>query len=90
MKKTQNQLILLAFLGLMACSSSADKGTEMAIPVPPTRAMGVDVFLAKEQLLENIINATGSLLPNEAVQIAPEKAGKLVELHFDESSYVKE
>ena len=89
--KTQN-LIVLSFLFLIQLSCSSDKSSEgpAAVPAPATRVATVDVYVAQEQLLENIINATGSLLPNESVQIAPERAGKLVQLYFDESSYVKE
>ena len=52
-------------------------------------AMGVEGFVARGERLERIINATGSLLANESVQISPERAGKLVHLEVRESSFVK-
>ena len=53
------------------------------------RAMQVEGFVAKAERLENIINATGSLLPNESVAISPERAGKLAKIFFKESSHVR-
>lgn len=89
MKRTQNPWLFYSMICLLACSSSEEKSTEVPIPAPPANIMKVDVFVAREQTLESIINATGSLLPNESVEIAPERAGKLVKLYFDESTYVK-
>ena len=51
--------------------------------------MSVEGFIARGERLERIINATGSLLANESVQISPERAGKLVHLAVREAAYVK-
>jgi len=51
--------------------------------------MNVDGFVAKGERLESVIGATGSLVANESVQITPERAGKLEEILFRESSYVR-
>lgn len=88
----QLPLILLWVLAFMtwSCNSTEDDKAQQVVPSAVRRAMQVDVFVTQEQILRDIINATGSLLPNESVQIGPERAGKLVALHFNESSFVKE
>lgn len=86
-------LLILTFMvsAMISCQSSEeDKPATPVAPTPASRAMDVDVFVAREQHLESIINATGSLLPNESVQVVPERAGKLVSLHFQEASFVNE
>jgi len=88
--KTQNLIVLyLLFILQMNCSSDEKSESQTSIPAPTTGPMAVDVYVAQEQILQNIINATGSLLANESVDIGPERAGKLVKLYFTESSYVK-
>lgn len=88
--KTQYLYLSLLLFTVLSCSSESEPGTQVPAPAPETRSMQVDVYVAKEKVLENIINATGSLLPNEAVQVAPERAGKLNEIYFKESSFVQQ
>ncbi len=53
------------------------------------RAVAIDGYVVRYDTIENIINATGSLIAYEAVDIRPERAGKLVKLDFQESSFVR-
>ncbi len=78
------------FLSLVSsCSSVSGDEPKKANPTPPRMTMAVEGFVAQEQRLESIVNATGSLLPNELVQISPERAGKLIHLPLKESTFVK-
>ena len=78
------QLIILSSLaGLLACSGTADspEGAEK-------KAEGVDVFYVDYGPLQNSIVVSGSLLPNEEVDIRSEVAGRIDQLNFSEGSRV--
>lgn len=57
---------------------------------PPPRATPVDGYVVRPSALEQVINTTGNLIAYEAVDISPERSGKLNSLNFEESSFVKE
>ncbi|NND34041.1 MAG: efflux RND transporter periplasmic adaptor subunit [Saprospiraceae bacterium] len=81
-------MLLATFAGCQYIGN--DTSEEKAIvPQAPPPAMQVEGYAARAERLENIINATGSLLPNESVGISPERAGKLTDILFRESSQVK-
>ncbi|MCB0687963.1 MAG: efflux RND transporter periplasmic adaptor subunit [Saprospiraceae bacterium] len=94
MKRTKTLAVILfaiiVILGLGCSTKDKPDETASSPPAPVSKGITVDVFVAVESKLENIINATGSLLSNELVQIAPDRSGKLIQLNFNESSYVKE
>jgi membrane fusion protein (multidrug efflux system) len=78
------QLIILSSLaGLLACSGTADS-PEGAVK----KAEGVDVFYVDFGPLQNSIVVSGSLLPNEEVDIRSEVAGRIDQLNFSEGSRV--
>ncbi len=89
--KLDTLLLLLSVPLLLRCSYLG-KGEEVprSVASSPPPVTQVDGFVTQEEILQNVVNATGSLLPNESVQIGPEQAGKLVAIYFKESSYVKE
>ncbi|MEX0883529.1 MAG: efflux RND transporter periplasmic adaptor subunit [Cyclobacteriaceae bacterium] len=63
-------------------SSSAGNGnTQANIPVK--------VVKLKEERLENNLNITGSLIPNEMVTLMPEVAGLVEKVSFNEGEFVK-
>jgi len=47
-----------------------------------------DAFVVNPVSLKNDINATGTLLSNEAVQLQPQTSGRITQLLFKEGSYV--
>ncbi len=57
---------------------------------PPPKATPVDGFVVRASELVQVINATGNLIAYEGVDISPERSGKLLSLHFNESAFVKE
>lgn len=49
----------------------------------------VDVIKVKEELLESSLNITGSLIPNEIVNLRPEVTGLVEKISFKEGQFVK-
>lgn len=77
-----------------ACSSNEKtkeepKAAEAAASPPKARALPVQGLIIESRTLEKSIGATGSLIAYEAVDIRPERTGKLMQLGFKESSFVK-
>lgn len=87
--------IFCTCLFLFTVSSCRDKQAATApAPAAPAsntgpRSTPVDGFVIEARSLEEIINATGNLIAYEAVEVRPERSGKLVALDFDEASYVQ-
>jgi len=49
----------------------------------------VDIYVAKMVNKSNVVYATGTIVPNEEVEIRSEVSGRLVELNIREGSYVQ-
>ena len=79
-------LIVVTFLGFtfISCKSkSADRKKPKANP--PTI---VDVIIAEKQPISDIVEANGTILPNEYLEIHPEVTGRLTFLNIAEGSLV--
>jgi len=97
--KNHLQLVSLSLFLSMTCfmlSCTAEEKTKSkpaesaaASPPPKARALPVQGFVIQSRTLEKSIGATGSLIPYEAVEIRPERSGKLMNLNFNESTFVK-
>ena len=80
--------LLGALLFSLGCQSTEkDIPTETRLSAPP--ATPVSGFIVDHQEMEEQIEATGNLIPNEHVTIRSEISGRLVELHLTEGAYVK-
>lgn len=53
------------------------------------RVLNVNAKIIKPQLLTDQIQISGSLMPDEEVDLSFETSGKIVEINFDEGSAVK-
>jgi membrane fusion protein (multidrug efflux system) len=49
----------------------------------------VDIYVANETSQSNAVIATGTIVPNEEVEIKSEASGRLVKLYINEGAYVK-
>ncbi|MBX6379060.1 MAG: efflux RND transporter periplasmic adaptor subunit [Thermoflavifilum aggregans] len=49
----------------------------------------VDVFVVKPQVIQQTLDASGTLMSNEWINLQPEVSGRITELNFREGSYVK-
>lgn len=82
-------LAALAFAGFSCQKEPKETGGQAQAGNKSARTVPVDVFVVEGDLLEQVITATGNIIPNEAVEIRPERSGKLVSLGFREATYVE-
>lgn len=73
--------------------SSSDKSSKSAKKASGEetrkRTLNVNAVIIKPQLLVDEFNTTGVLLPDEVVDLSFETQGKVVEINFEEGTYVK-
>jgi membrane fusion protein (multidrug efflux system) len=83
MSKELSAGLLLLLLGTGACRSkeAQDKRPQNTTPI-------VDVIVAQQSLLPNVIEANGTVLANESVNVYPEVSGRLVYLNIPEGKRV--
>lgn len=93
LKRTIIIIIVLVILGIIAYPKifTNDISTNDS---PPARgggggALSVDVFIAKEEVLTNKINASGSTLAEDQVEIRSEISGRITKINFKEGTRVK-
>ena len=53
------------------------------------KALNVNAKIVRPQLLKDEIQISGSLLPDEEVDLSFETSGKIIEINFEEGSFVK-
>ena len=53
------------------------------------KILNVNAQIIKPQLLKDEIQISGSLLPDEEVDLSFETSGKIIEINFEEGSFVK-
>lgn len=66
--------------------AASGPGGKPAGPLPPTP---VDYMVVSSQVLENTLFTTGNLVPNEQVEIRPERSGQMTKLLFKEGALVQ-
>jgi len=49
----------------------------------------VDIYVAKEEDKSSAVSATGSIVPNEVVELRSEASGRLIQLNIKEGGYVQ-
>ncbi|HCS21077.1 MAG TPA: hypothetical protein DIW47_11050, partial [Bacteroidetes bacterium] len=76
------------FVGLIALLSCGDpaKNTSQG---PAFSGLQAEVWVAGEQNLTESVQTTGTILPNEQVELKAEESGRLVQIHFQEGSSVQ-
>lgn len=82
-------LISVGVLSLLSSCSAKKAENQGQNQSSGPRAIQVDAYIPQYESLEQVVNATGSLLPNESVLIRPERSGKITGIHFTEGSFVK-
>ncbi len=81
--------IAFVFL-LLACSEKSDKqaaALNATRQAPPS--LSVDVMIIETDQVDDKIYSTGTLLPNEEVELRPEISGRVVGIYFEEGTLVK-
>ena len=70
---------------LIQCTAKSEK---LIVP-KETPPVPVDIMIASNQPIQNIIEANGSAIANEYVELRPEVSGRLIYLDFPEGKMVK-
>lgn len=97
--KKKNWIILLVVLALFAAGmvlippflkKNNQDGAQVKVPiVARNRALNVNAMIVKSGNLFENIRTTGSLMPDEEVDLSFETSGKITEIHFREGTEVK-
>ena len=77
-------LFFFSFL-IISCGSKDDKSDIKRDKKPPA---GVSYYVVQPQQIANVIFATGTLLPNEQVELRSEASGRIIALYFEEGKAV--
>ena len=81
--------VLMCFLILSCHSTEKEKSMSGASPQKSQKPLTVDGIIAKESVLNDAIQVTGSLVANEEVDLRAEISGRVTGIHFTEGSFVK-
>ena len=76
---------LWVLLGLTGCNGGESEEEKAAAP----QAATYNVYVLREQTLEVVVPATGSIRAAEEVELRTELAGKVRKIHFEEGASVK-
>jgi membrane fusion protein, multidrug efflux system len=83
--------IALVVLGLILYPKIKPLFSNTEVPaaaVAGPRALNVNAMVLKHQKLVEIINSSGTLIPDEQVDLSFEASGKLITIHFNEGTRV--
>ena len=96
MNKTVRTILILvaaAAFGYLLYSKvfSGNSETKMAGPAggPMAQKVAVDVFIVSPTAYQNNITSTGSVIPNEEVELRSEISGRVTNINFEEGSQVR-
>ena len=81
-------LAIVLYPKLRPVFSTPDSG-QAEVSMPHQRALNVDALIMNPQRLVELINSSGTLLPDEQVDLSFETPGKIVGIYFDEGVYVQ-
>lgn len=73
----------------MKKNSLQDGGNAALVPSRTSGTLNINAYVVKEKPLTDNITATGTLIPDEQVNLSFETSGKIVSINFDEGSRVK-
>lgn len=86
--KCSSYFLLIPFIALLqSCAGGNEKATRSRGTQPSTVA--VEGMVVTTSSIDDKIFSTGTLLPNEEVEIRPEISGRMVGIYFEEGSQVK-
>jgi membrane fusion protein (multidrug efflux system) len=93
-KKIFTVLIVLAIIFLVALPklnlfSEKEKSSQPGGSGPVSMSLQVDALVLRPEKLDNKLVFTGSVLPNESLELRVEASGKISKIHFEEGKSVK-
>ncbi len=77
--------VLIGMMGATACHSEKKEAPAKSGP----KQISVEAVVLAPQSLQNAVNASGTLLSNESVNVMPEISGKVTGIHFKEGQPVQ-
>ncbi len=83
-RRGAHMAVMAMTLLLVSCGSTADQPQQTG----PPPAMAVQIHLLEGSPLDNAFTTTGSLLPNEEVELRSEVSGRVTHIGFQEGSKV--
>lgn len=84
-------IVGLAMLKIFVWDRKASPGDSTPMPHRESqdRSLAVDIYVAENSLIDNTIYASGTIVPNEEVELKSEVSGRLTELYLDEGRYIR-
>lgn len=79
-------IVTLSFLFLIACKSKKEAPKQNNGP----QTVAVDVLIATPQVISNAVEANGTVVANEYVELHPEVSGRLTYLNVPEGTLIKQ
>ena len=73
-------LLLPLFISCHKENQNAARSAGMSTPI--------EVFITKSETIENILRTSGSILPNEVIELKTEIPGRVIEFNFREGTHV--
>jgi membrane fusion protein (multidrug efflux system) len=92
-KRTITYLVIILVIILLAIPKlkglwSKDKDKQ-ADAKPAAQTQVVDAMVITQDTLNHVLNLSGTVLPDEQVDIKPEVAGRIIKINFEEGSRVR-
>ncbi|MBI1222622.1 MAG: efflux RND transporter periplasmic adaptor subunit [Bacteroidetes bacterium] len=76
--------LIILTMALAACGGEeANKGAATG-----SKGLNADIYVVHPEKLDETINVTGSVIPNEQVELKSEESGRLMKISFKEGSHV--
>lgn len=79
----------VALFGFSSCKSESKNGGKGAGMGGRSRKVSAEAYIVKEQSFSNVYTSSGSLRPNEEIEIHPEMSGRVTNISFHEGSVVR-
>jgi membrane fusion protein (multidrug efflux system) len=76
----------LLFVVFNSCESKSNKISNVPKPNPPVI---VDIILAEKESIKNVIEANGTVMPSEFVELRTEVSGRLIYLNIPEGKIIQ-
>lgn len=80
--------LLMAAILVQACAGEEEKKSNSGQASTANAALSVEGMVLQTSAIDDKIYSTGTLLPNEEVELRPETSGRIVGIYFEEGSRV--
>ncbi len=74
---------------IQSCGGETDQATAKNVEKPQSQVIAIEGMIVSASKVNDKIFATGTLLPNEEVELRPEISGRVTGIYFEEGNKVK-